>query len=58
MSGMSDLGAVASAAREYAASSKRWIVLLLHSALDSREQDLVFDAAPRGVRKVHFSLFK
>ena len=51
LAGMSDLTAVASAARDYATTSKKWIVLLLHSALDSKEQDLVFHAAPPGVRK-------
>lgn len=51
LGGMSDLTAVAAAARDYALSSKAWIVLLLHSALDAQEQDLVFHAAPPGVRK-------
>uniref|UniRef100_A0A7S0IG38 P-loop containing nucleoside triphosphate hydrolase protein n=1 Tax=Micromonas pusilla TaxID=38833 RepID=A0A7S0IG38_MICPS len=49
--GMAEIGAVAEHARPYAAESKRWIILPLHSALSAEEQDKVFDAAPEGVRK-------
>ena len=49
--GMAEIGAVAEHVRPYAAESKRWIVLPLHSALSAEEQDKVFDAAPEGVRK-------
>ena len=51
LSGMTDMGATAAAMRSYVDDSKRWIVLLLHSALDAEEQDRVFDPAPKGVRK-------
>ena len=49
--GMAEIGAVAEHVRPYAAESKRWIVLPLHSALSADEQDRVFDVAPEGVRK-------
>ncbi|KAK3234497.1 hypothetical protein CYMTET_55253 [Cymbomonas tetramitiformis] len=37
--------------RPYAASTRRWVILMLHSALSVEEQDKVFDLAPEGVRK-------
>ena len=49
--GMAEIGAVAEHVRPYAAESKRWIILPLHSALSADEQDRVFDVAPEGVRK-------
>ena len=48
---MAEIGAVAEHVRPYAAESKLWIVLPLHSALSADEQDRVFDVAPEGVRK-------
>ncbi|XP_047128394.1 probable ATP-dependent RNA helicase DHX34 isoform X1 [Hydra vulgaris] len=51
MSGMSEIAAVVEAAKEYAAKSKSWIILPLHSSLSVEEQDKIFDVAPDGVRK-------
>ena len=51
LSGMSDIQTVHDAAKEYAAETKRWIILSLHSTLSIEEQDKVFDIPPEGVRK-------
>lgn len=51
LNGMSDILAVAEALKPYAAESKKWIILMLHSSLAVEAQDLVFDIAPEGVRK-------
>ena len=53
--GMAEIQAVGDALRQYAAQSRRWVVLPLHSALSAEEQDRVFDAAPAGVRKAVLS---
>ncbi|CAI7931538.1 unnamed protein product [Closterium sp. NIES-54] len=49
--GIQEISAVAAAVQQYAQESKRWLVLLLHSSLSSKEQDKVFAVAPAGVRK-------
>ncbi|XP_036601733.1 probable ATP-dependent RNA helicase DHX34 [Trichosurus vulpecula] len=51
LSGMAEIGAVLEAFQPYAAHTKRWVVLPLHSALSIADQDKVFDVAPPGVRK-------
>ncbi|XP_055001998.1 probable ATP-dependent RNA helicase DHX34 [Sorex araneus] len=51
LSGMAEISAVLEAAQVYAASTQRWVVLPLHSALSVADQDKVFDVAPPGVRK-------
>ncbi|XP_026577242.1 probable ATP-dependent RNA helicase DHX34 isoform X1 [Pseudonaja textilis] len=51
LSGVAEIGAVMEAAQSYAAFTKRWVVLPLHSTLSVAEQDKVFDLAPPGVRK-------
>ena len=51
LSGMTEIMTVAEVAKEYAEKSKRWIILMLHSALPLAEQDKVFDLPPSGVRK-------
>ncbi|CAI5973996.1 unnamed protein product [Closterium sp. NIES-65] len=51
LSGIQEISAVAAAVQQYAQESKRWLVLLLHSSLSSKEQDKVFAVAPAGVRK-------
>ncbi|KAM9039840.1 putative ATP-dependent RNA helicase DHX34 isoform 1-T4 [Sarcophilus harrisii] len=51
LSGMAEIGAVLEAFQPYAAHTKRWVVLPLHSALSITDQDKVFDVAPPGVRK-------
>ena len=51
LSGMADMNACAAAMQEYCDQTKRWIVLLLHSALAPEEQDQVFNPPPKGVRK-------
>ncbi|XP_032083421.1 probable ATP-dependent RNA helicase DHX34 isoform X2 [Thamnophis elegans] len=51
LSGVAEIGAVVEAAQSYAAFTKRWVVLPLHSTLSVTEQDKVFDLAPPGVRK-------
>eukprot|EP00873_Tetraselmis_striata_P028313 jgi/Tetstr1/448577/TSEL_035826.t1 len=55
LSGMDDIGTVAEALEEYAAQTKRWVVLKLHSSLAVESQDRVFDVAEAGVRKVILS---
>ena len=39
LAGMEDIGAVAEALRDYAARTRRWLVLPLHSALSVDDQD-------------------
>ena len=39
LAGMEDIGTVAEALRDYAARTRRWLVLPLHSALGVDEQD-------------------
>ncbi|XP_074786910.1 putative ATP-dependent RNA helicase DHX34 isoform X2 [Athene noctua] len=51
LSGVAEIGAVQEAAQAYAAHTRRWVVLPLHSTLSLAEQDKVFDVAPPGVRK-------
>eukprot|EP00850_Spirogloea_muscicola_P001166 SM000004S15036 [mRNA] locus=s4:961290:971083:+ [translate_table: standard] len=51
LSGMQEITTLADAIRAYADHTRRWIVLLLHSALS----DKVFDLPPEGVRKVILS---
>ncbi|XP_043854754.1 probable ATP-dependent RNA helicase DHX34 [Dromiciops gliroides] len=51
LSGMAEISAVLEAFQPYAAHTKRWVVLPLHSALSITDQDKVFDVAPPGVRK-------
>jgi len=51
LSGLSDIQTIYEAAKEYAAETKRWIILPLHSTLSIEEQDKVFDIPPDGVRK-------
>ncbi|XP_013911270.1 PREDICTED: probable ATP-dependent RNA helicase DHX34 isoform X2 [Thamnophis sirtalis] len=51
LSGVAEIGAVVEAAQSYAAFTKRWVALPLHSTLSVTEQDKVFDLAPPGVRK-------
>nr|XP_020834079.1 probable ATP-dependent RNA helicase DHX34 isoform X3 [Phascolarctos cinereus] len=51
LSGMAEISAVLEAFQPYAAHTKRWVVLPLHSALSITDQDKVFDVPPPGVRK-------
>lgn len=51
LSGMSDIQTLYEAAKEFAAESRRWIILPLHSTLSIEDQDKVFDLSPDGVRK-------
>ena len=51
LSGMTEIMTVAEVTKEYAEKTKRWIILMLHSALPLAEQDKVFDLPPSGVRK-------
>ncbi|XP_070620414.1 probable ATP-dependent RNA helicase DHX34 isoform X2 [Erythrolamprus reginae] len=51
LSGAAEIGAVLEAAQSYAASTRRWVVLPLHSTLSVAQQDKVFDLPPPGVRK-------
>lgn len=41
LSGMAEITAVVTAAREYAQQCRRWIILPLHSSLSVEEQDKV-----------------
>jgi HrpA-like RNA helicase len=41
LSGMSDIQRIYDAAKEYAAETKRWIILQLHSSLSIEDQDKV-----------------
>ncbi|XP_007445145.1 probable ATP-dependent RNA helicase DHX34 [Python bivittatus] len=51
LSGVAEIGVVMEAVQSYAAFTKRWVVLPLHSTLSVAEQDKVFDITPPGVRK-------
>ena len=51
MSGMKEILALADEISKHVSGAKKWIVLLLHSALSIEEQDKVFDIAPEGTRK-------
>ena len=51
LSGLSDIQTICDAASEYAAQTKRWIILPLHSTLSIEAQEKVFDIPPYGVRK-------
>ncbi|KAL3314182.1 DEAH (Asp-Glu-Ala-His) box polypeptide 34 [Cichlidogyrus casuarinus] len=51
LAGMSDIQTVLSALKAYAETSKRWIVLALHSALSIEEQERIFHVPPITVRK-------
>ncbi|KAL7870640.1 hypothetical protein SRHO_G00081370 [Serrasalmus rhombeus] len=51
LSGVAEISTVMEACQTYAAHTKRWIVLPLHSTLSLAQQDKVFDIAPPGVRK-------
>lgn len=44
MAGMADIVGLTEALRGYAADSRRWLLLPLHSALSAEDQDKVFDA--------------
>jgi len=48
---MSDIMSLAEEMRRYAATTRRWIVLPLHSALSVEDQEKVFDPVEEGVRK-------
>jgi HrpA-like RNA helicase len=43
LSGMSDIQTVLDAAKEYAAETKRWIILPLHSTLSIEDQEKVIE---------------
>ncbi|KAJ3215648.1 DEAH (Asp-Glu-Ala-His) box polypeptide 34 [Dinochytrium kinnereticum] len=51
MSGINEITNLADSLKPYAQYTKRWIILMLHSALSVKEQEKVFDVAPAGVRK-------
>uniref|UniRef100_A0A915Q1Z1 ATP-dependent RNA helicase n=1 Tax=Setaria digitata TaxID=48799 RepID=A0A915Q1Z1_9BILA len=51
LNGVSEISIVAEALKVYAETSKKWIILTLHSTLSTEEQDKVFDTAPVGIRK-------
>ncbi|XP_075241329.1 putative ATP-dependent RNA helicase DHX34 isoform X2 [Convolutriloba macropyga] len=51
LSGINEIMAVHEAIQNYAAESKRWISLPLHSSLSIEQQDAVFNVPPEGVRK-------
>lgn len=51
VSGMYEIQILAEELRQYAQSTRRWIILELHSALSIADQEKVFDIAPEGVRK-------
>ncbi|EJW80234.1 hypothetical protein WUBG_08856, partial [Wuchereria bancrofti] len=51
LNGVSEISTVAEALKIYAETSKKWIILTLHSTLSTEEQDKVFDIAPLGIRK-------
>lgn len=48
---MNEIATLAEELRIYATSTRRWIILELHSSLSVGEQERVFDIAPEGVRK-------
>ena len=49
LSGLSDIQTLNDAAKEYAAESKRWIILPLHSTLSIEDQEKVFDIPPGNI---------
>ncbi|KAI9315979.1 P-loop containing nucleoside triphosphate hydrolase protein [Dichotomocladium elegans] len=51
MSGINEIEALAERLKEYAAHSRKWVILMLHSTLAVDEQEKVFDMPPEGVRK-------
>nr|CRZ22260.1 BMA-SMGL-2 [Brugia malayi] len=51
LNGVSEISTVAEALKIYAETSKKWVILTLHSTLSTEEQDKVFDIAPLGIRK-------
>ncbi|KAM9732826.1 LOW QUALITY PROTEIN: putative ATP-dependent RNA helicase DHX34 [Menidia menidia] len=51
LSGVAEIGLVQEALQTYAAITRRWVVLTLHSTLALAQQDKVFDISPPGVRK-------
>jgi hypothetical protein len=48
---MNEISILSEALNVYAAATRRWIILPLHSSLSVPEQEKVFDIAPEGVRK-------
>uniref|UniRef100_A0A7E4W0J0 Helicase C-terminal domain-containing protein n=1 Tax=Panagrellus redivivus TaxID=6233 RepID=A0A7E4W0J0_PANRE len=55
LNGVAEISKLADALKEYNKLSGQWIILILHSQLSVREQNLVFDIAPKGIRKVILS---
>lgn len=55
LNGVAEITQLANKLKEYAESSGRWIILMLHSTLAVKEQNKVFDLSPPGVRKVILS---
>eukprot|EP00727_Mastigamoeba_balamuthi_P007742 m51a1_g3589 hypothetical protein (1286) ;mRNA; f:1155521-1162077 len=51
MSGMREILTLAEEVRREFGQRRKWIILVLHSAISVEEQDKVFDIAPDGVRK-------
>ncbi|KAJ3128296.1 DEAH (Asp-Glu-Ala-His) box polypeptide 34 [Physocladia obscura] len=51
LSGMNEITALSDDLRAYASSTRRWIILKLHSSLSVQEQEKVFDVSPPGIRK-------
>lgn len=51
VSGMNEIDILFDQLNNYAAYTRRWIILRLHSSLSVEEQELVFDIAPEGTRK-------
>ena len=56
LSGINEIMTVFDAIQLYAAESKKWIVLPLHSSLSIEQQDTVFNIPPDGVRSVCSSI--
>jgi HrpA-like RNA helicase len=54
LSGLSDIQTLNDAAKEYAAESKRWIILPLHSTLSIEDQEKVFDIPPGNLINTHY----
>lgn len=51
LSGIQEINTVAEAIIDYVRTTKKWIILRLHSSLSIDIQDKVFDLAPLGIRK-------
>jgi ATP-dependent RNA helicase DHX34 len=51
VSGVNEISSISEELKKYASSTRRWIVLELHSSLPIAEQEKVFDVSPEGVRK-------